>query len=94
MPKQIRCRCGGNKACKLCNGAGKYDYEPGPLGWQPFTCPTCQGQRSIDDPMAAGGKSRCFTCGGAGSVDPANAGPLAGARLISTTGVILATATI
>jgi hypothetical protein len=29
-----------------------------------------------------------------GSVDPANAGPLAGARLISTTGVILATATI
>ena len=52
MPKQSRCRCGGNKACKLCQGNGKFTYEPGPHGWQPFTCPTCQGKRLIDDATA------------------------------------------
>jgi hypothetical protein len=36
----------------------------------PFTCPTCEGGRVLAD--GRGGERSCFTCGGAGSVDPAN----------------------
>jgi hypothetical protein len=72
MPKKLRCHCKGNPACRLCKGAGKYTYEPGPLGWQPFTCPMCEGKRTLADSQAPEGAVRCFTCNGAGSIDPAN----------------------
>lgn len=62
MARQIGCHCGGNPACKLCAGAGKYAYEPGPRGWMPFPCPTCAGARNPE----------CVTCRGAGQVDPAD----------------------
>ncbi len=42
------------------------------MGWQPFPCPTCDGKRVLADASAPEGKTRCFTCSGAGSVDPAN----------------------
>ncbi|MDY3556622.1 hypothetical protein R5W24_005790 [Gemmata sp. JC717] len=69
MPKRIRCGCRRNPDCKLCAGAGVYEYEPGPLGWMPFTCPTCEGRREM---VVEGKTERCSTCSGAGSVDPAN----------------------
>jgi hypothetical protein len=72
MAKKIRCHCKGNADCKLCHGEGKYTYEPGPLGWQMFTCPTCEGKRTLPDPAAPEGKLRCFSCNGAGKIDPAN----------------------
>jgi hypothetical protein len=69
MPRPVRCPCRGNPDCKLCEGTQFYDYEPGPRGWMPFTCPTCSGTREV----TVEGKSQpCFTCGGTGSIDPAN----------------------
>jgi len=69
MPKRIRCRCGGNAACKLCLGKGKYEYTPGPMGWQPFPCPTCD----TGAPAAArNADGRCATCNDTRSIDPAN----------------------
>lgn len=68
MPSRIRCHCKGNLACKLCHGKLKYEYTPGPMGWQPFACPMCEGRgRLADQPDV-----RCFTCNGVGRVDPAN----------------------
>ncbi len=69
MAEQVRCPCGGQPECQLCLGAGVYRYQPGPRGWMPFLCPTCQGRgrRSID-----GASEPCFTCRGNGSIDPAN----------------------
>lgn len=61
----VGCHCAGNAACKLCSGEGRYDYVPGPRGWMPFACPTCDGKGRT----AAG---PCPTCRGAGSVDPAD----------------------
>jgi DnaJ-class molecular chaperone len=46
-----------------------YDYEPGPRGWMPFTCPTCGGDRQV---TTDGERETCFTCRGTGLIDPAN----------------------
>jgi hypothetical protein len=70
MAHKLGCYCQGNPACKLCHGAGKYDYEPGPRGWMPFTCPTCQGKRYLSEPGQA--QAPCFTCRAHGQVDPAD----------------------
>jgi len=72
MPKRIRCRCGGKAACKLCLGKGKYEYAPGPMGWQPFPCPTCDGGRQSPAADALDGEHRCVTCADIRTVDPAN----------------------
>jgi hypothetical protein len=64
----VRCPCHGNPDCKLCRGNKFYPYQPGPRGWMPFTCPTCDGKRVLPN---AAGELRCFTCKGAGNVDPA-----------------------
>lgn len=68
MAHTVRCPCRGHPDCKLCSGTKFYQYQPGERGWMPFTCPTCAGRREV----ALDGKAeRCFTCVGAGSVDPA-----------------------
>ncbi|MBY0457692.1 MAG: hypothetical protein K2V38_10165 [Gemmataceae bacterium] len=69
MSKRVRCACNRHPDCKLCSGAGFYAYEPGPRGWMPFTCPTCAGKRVV---TVEGQADRCFTCSGAGTVDPGN----------------------
>lgn len=69
MPK-VRCPCGRRADCRLCNGAGRYDYQPGPRGWMPFRCPTCEGKRTLAEPGAE--PERCPTCRGAGTIDPAD----------------------
>ena len=69
MPYQLRCHCRGNPDCKLCLGTKFYSYEPGPRGWMPLICPTCEGKREV---TVDGQTERCFTCVGAGSIDPAN----------------------
>ena len=73
MPKLIRCHCGGRASCRLCHGAGKYEYDPGPRGYVPFRCPTCEGKRSLRDDD--GTEYPCPTCTGQGYVDPANPPP-------------------
>jgi hypothetical protein len=67
--KLIRCHCGGKSECKLCNGTGKYEYDPGPHGYVPFRCPTCEGRRNLTE--EDGTVYACLTCKGAGQVDPA-----------------------
>ena len=73
MPKKIRCACGGQPACKLCGGAGKYDYDPGPRGYMPFKCPTCEGKKRLTD--EDGASYPCITCQAQGYIDPANPPP-------------------
>jgi DnaJ-class molecular chaperone len=73
MPKKIRCHCGGRPSCQLCHGTGKYDYDPGPRGYVPFRCPTCDGRRQLSD--EDGTVYPCPTCRGQGVVDPANPPP-------------------
>ena len=73
MPKRIRCHCGGLPSCRLCHGTGKYDYDPGPRGYVPFRCPTCEGRRNLAD--EDGATFPCPTCAGQGAVDPANPPP-------------------
>lgn len=68
MPHSVRCPCLGHPDCKLCSGTKFYTYEPGPRGWMPFTCPTCEGKREV---TVEGKTEPCFTCRGAGTVDPA-----------------------
>ncbi|VTR91582.1 unnamed protein product [Gemmata massiliana] len=70
MPTQVRCRCQGNAECKLCLGKTFYAYQPGPRGWMPFTCPTCEGGGVL--PSGGAPVRTCFTCAGAGTVDPAS----------------------
>ncbi|MCI0699830.1 MAG: hypothetical protein L0241_01925 [Planctomycetia bacterium] len=71
MPHRVRCRCRGNPDCKLCFGTKFYDYTPGPHGWMPFVCPTCEGKGTL--PSANGnGPQECFTCRKAKTIDPAN----------------------
>lgn len=70
MPSQVRCPCHGNPECQLCHGEKFYPYQPGPQGWMPFRCPTCQGTRVVRN--ARGQEEACFTCQRAGTVDPAN----------------------
>lgn len=70
MAKQIRCQCGSNAACKLCNGRGFYIYEPGPRGWMLFTCPTCEGTGTVKEPGQP--PFECPTCHRDGYIDPAN----------------------
>ncbi len=70
MPTKVRCHCRGNVACKLCHGQKFYEYQPGPRGWMPFTCPTCRGEGVLA--TAQGPEQPCFTCKAVGSVDPAN----------------------
>lgn len=65
MARSIGCHCNKNPACKLCGGAGRYAYEPGPRGWMPFACPTCAG-------VGRAGGAACVTCRGHGQVDPAD----------------------
>jgi hypothetical protein len=71
--KRIRCHCGGKSFCKLCGGTGKYEYDPGPRGYMPFKCPTCDGERTLveDD----GTRFPCPTCKAEGIVDPAHPPP-------------------
>jgi DnaJ-class molecular chaperone len=73
MPKKIRCQCGGVPSCKLCQGTGKYEYDPGPRGYVPFRCPTCEGRRVLTE--EDGTTYECPTCKGQGAVDPANPPP-------------------
>ena len=70
MPKKIRCHCGGRSSCRLCNGAGFYLYEPGPRGYIPFRCPTCEGKGRLEEPGLE--PETCPTCRGTGTVDPAD----------------------
>ncbi|MCE9532569.1 MAG: hypothetical protein K8T89_15840 [Planctomycetes bacterium] len=72
MAKKIRCHCKATAGCNLCQGTGFYMYEPGPLGWQPFVCPRCEGKRTLEDSTAPEGNKPCPTCAGAGKIDPAN----------------------
>lgn len=66
----VRCPCLGNPECKLCHGGKVYEYDVGPRGWMPFTCPTCGGAKTL--PATDGGEPRvCVTCNGAGNIDPA-----------------------
>ena len=71
--KRIRCHCGGKPFCKLCGGTGKYEYDPGPQGYMPFRCPTCDGQRTLADDD--GTRFPCPTCKAEGTVDPAHPPP-------------------
>lgn len=68
MAHRVLCRCNGNPECKLCLGGKRYDYEPGPRGWMPFPCPTCEGRKRVPTNGTLG---PCFTCDGTGVVDPA-----------------------
>lgn len=68
MAHTVRCPCRGRPDCKLCGGTKFYQYQPGDRGWMPFVCPTCEGRREV---TADGETERCFTCLGAGSIDPA-----------------------
>ena len=67
---RVRCACRGKLGCKLCGGTKFYDYEPGPRGWMPFVCPTCEGMRTIPDEGDA--RQTCYTCEGQGTIDPAS----------------------
>jgi len=71
--KRIRCHCGGKSFCKLCGGSGKYEYDPGPHGYVPFRCPTCEGQRTLTEDD--GTRFPCPTCKAQGNVDPAHPPP-------------------
>jgi DnaJ-class molecular chaperone len=73
MPKKIRCHCQGKPSCLLCKGTGKYDYDPGPRGYVPFQCPTCEGRRVLKDDD--GTEYNCLTCKGQGAIDPAHPPP-------------------
>ena len=70
MAASVRCPCHGNPECELCHGAKFYEYQPGPRGWIPFRCPTCQGARVLTH--VSGAEKPCFTCMGAGGIDPGN----------------------
>ncbi|MBX9579812.1 MAG: hypothetical protein K2X87_05840 [Gemmataceae bacterium] len=70
MARKVGCHCGGRSECRLCNGTGSYEYQPGPRGWLPFRCPTCDGRGTLADP--ANGPEPCPTCRGTGTVDPAD----------------------
>ncbi len=65
MERRVRCACGGDPRCELCNGTKTYGYTPGPRGWLPFACPTCAGTGKL-------GAEACPTCRGEGQVDPAD----------------------
>lgn len=68
---RVRCPCRGKLSCELCHGTKYYDYEVGPRGWMPFTCPTCQGGRTR--PGEGGPPPEpCPTCQGEGLIDPGN----------------------
>ena len=78
MTESVRCPCQGHPECKLCGGTQYYRYEPGPRGWMPFPCPTCNGTGTLTAP---GGETRpCITCHGARSIDPAKPPPAAGTK--------------
>ncbi|MCS6866353.1 MAG: hypothetical protein RMJ56_15070 [Gemmataceae bacterium] len=68
MAEPVRCPCGGQPECELCLGAGVYRYQPGPRGWMPFLCPTCQGRGQWP---RNGHNEPCLTCRGSGHIDPA-----------------------
>ena len=70
MPKKIRCHCAGKASCRLCQGVGKYEYDPGPMGYIPFRCPTCAGKGWLVEPGIE--TEKCPTCRGNGNVDPAD----------------------
>lgn len=73
---RVRCPCLGKPECKLCGGAGEYDYEVGPRGWMPFACPTCGGSGTV--PVWEGTAAPCVTCGGSRNIDPAYPPPAPG----------------
>jgi len=77
--RRVRCPCRGKLSCELCHGERFYDYEVGPRGWMPFTCPTCRGAGMLTVPPAAppvapgnGDTEPCPTCHGDGTIDPGN----------------------
>jgi hypothetical protein len=78
VAQSVRCPCLGNPECKLCAGAEFYRYEPGPRGWMPFSCPTCQGTGSL--PGENGTTRPCITCHGARNIDPARPPSAPGTR--------------
>ena len=67
---RVRCHCGGRPSCRLCGGSRFYAYQPGPRGWLPFVCPTCEGVGRRDEPGLD--PEPCPTCRGEGSIDPAD----------------------
>ena len=70
MANRIPCACMGVPECRLCQGRGVYSYQPGPRGWMPFPCPTCEGKGILEK---EGEPARdCPTCHKEGKVDPAN----------------------
>jgi DnaJ-class molecular chaperone len=71
MASKLRCPCEGKyPGCKLCLGGGFYPYEPGPRGWMPFVCPTCNGSGYME--TASEASQECPTCHKTGNIDPAN----------------------
>jgi DnaJ-class molecular chaperone len=54
----------------LCEGKGVYAYDPGPRGWMPFLCPTCEGEGVLKEPGQP--EEECPTCHKEGKIDPAN----------------------
>ena len=70
MPRRVRCCCRGRPECKLCRGTKYYLYEPGPRGWLPFKCPTCDGTGTLAEPGTE--PEPCPTCRATGTVDPAD----------------------
>ncbi len=70
MIHKLACPCGGKLQCLLCQGCGWYEYEPGPRGWMPFTCPTCQGNRILQHPGEP--EEECPTCHRGAWIDPAD----------------------
>lgn len=67
---RVKCHCGGRASCRLCGGTRFYPYQPGPRGWLPFACPTCDGAGYRTE--FGLGPEACPTCRGEGAVDPAD----------------------
>jgi DnaJ-class molecular chaperone len=84
MANRVRCWCYGDARCKLCGGTGFYEYTPGEAGWMPFRCPTCDGSRQM--PGAGDARTKCVTCNGVGTVDPAKPAPLPGWKAVAKGG--------
>ncbi len=61
--KRVRCPCGGDPVCRLCNGTKFYEYEPGPR-----VDPTGAGRRPSGTGRGPGGADPGFPRSG-GALD-------------------------